>query len=118
MGRNRTQTSLSNSKYCFRSAKQAAPALGLVQSLWALDERELPIDRSLEIACSEGSEYLEIGLREERLAESKALLNRFPLKLIAQGWATSADDSIVFFQRESNSMGSRSICTLVTRTCL
>jgi hypothetical protein len=76
-----------------------APALGLAQSFWALGQRELSIHRALADACSEGYEYFEVGLREERLAETTDLLKRFPLKLIAQGWATSASEASVFVER-------------------
>ena len=89
----------SNTKYCFRKPGATTPALGLAQSFWALTRREIPIETSLEEACREGFEYFEVGLSEDRLAETKALLDRFPLKLIAQGWAPSAGEATVFFQR-------------------
>jgi hypothetical protein len=90
----------SNSKYCFRQAKGTGPALRLVESFWALSQRELPVERALEQACiNNGLEYFEAGLRDERLATIKALLSRFSLKLIAQGWATSAKEADQFIQR-------------------
>ncbi len=71
----------------------------MAQSFWALTEREIPIAQALEEVLSEGFEYFEVGLREERLAETEALLSRFNLKLIAQGWATSTNEAILFLQR-------------------
>src|ERR1035437_8734261 len=86
------------SRYCFRQGTGTVPKLGLAQSYWALSQREISIERALEDACSEGFEYFEVGLCEERLAETRTLLDRFPLKLIAQGWATSAQDATIFLK--------------------
>jgi hypothetical protein len=88
-----------SSKYCFRQPGGIVPALGMAQSFWALSQREIPMAQALENACSEGFEFFEVGLREDRLTETKVLLNQFPLKLIAQGWATSAKDATVFLER-------------------
>jgi hypothetical protein len=55
--------------------------------------------RSLQAACKEGVEYFEVGLRDERLDQTRDLLDTFPLKLIAQGFATSAGEADCFFQR-------------------
>jgi hypothetical protein len=89
----------SNSKYCFRRAGGTSPTLGLAQSFWALTQRDISIEKSLESACSEGFEYFEAGLREERLAQIAAILKTFPVKLIAQGWATTAEDAAAFLGR-------------------
>ncbi len=88
-----------NSKYCFRQPGRTAPALALSQSYWALTQREIPISDSLETACKEGYEYFEAGLSEDRLSEIEALLKRFPLKLIAQGWANTIAETIPFMRR-------------------
>ena len=69
----------SNSKYFLRKAGGAAPALGLAQSFWALTQREISIAQSLEEACSEGFEYFEVGLLDDRLAETEALLKAFQI---------------------------------------
>lgn len=92
----------SDSKYCFRQRGAQIPTLGLAQSFWALSQREVPIDQALEDACLEGFEFFEIGLREDRFAETRDLLNRFPPTLIAQGWATSAKEATIFLQRASD----------------
>ncbi len=86
-------------KYCFRKPGATSPSLGLAQSYWALTHREIPMEESLEQACGDGFEYFEVGLSEDRLAETRALLERFPLKLIAQGWASSAGEATAFFER-------------------
>ncbi len=57
------------------------------------------MEASLEQACRDGFEYFEAGLSEDRISETRALLRRFPLKLIAQGWAPSAGEAAAFFQR-------------------
>lgn len=93
---------LANSKYCFRRSGGTVPTLGLAQSFWALTQREVPLPQALEDACSEGFEFFEVGLREDRLSQTKDLLNRFPLTLIAQGWATSAKEAAIFLQRAAN----------------
>jgi hypothetical protein len=87
------------SKYCFRSPGATAPALAFSQSLWALMGREDPIELSLEQACTEEFTYLEVGLREDQLAIAEGPLKRFPLKLIAQGWATTLSDAVRFLDR-------------------
>jgi hypothetical protein len=86
-------------KYCFRKLGYTVPALGLAQSYWALSQREVPIGQALADACSEGYDYFEVGLREERLDETTQLLKQFPLRLIAQGWASSAQEASIFFER-------------------
>lgn len=91
--------SSSSSKYCFRSPGAKAPSLAFSQSFWALTSREIPIELSLEKAYNAGFEYFEVGLREDRLARVEALLKRFPLKLIAQGWAKNDSEATVFFDR-------------------
>jgi hypothetical protein len=88
-----------NSKYCFRAPGAKAPSLGFSESFWALTGREISIELSLERACSAGFEYFEVGLREDRLAMAEALLRDFPLKLIAQGWATTFFEAEVFLDR-------------------
>ncbi len=90
---------LLNSKYCFRSPGARVPSLAFSQSFWALTHREISIDLSLERACNAGVKYFEVGLSEERLAMTEALLKRFPLKLIAQGWATSLLEVTIFLDR-------------------
>lgn len=45
------------------------------------------------------SNMFEVGLREDRLAETASLLKVFPLKLIAQGWAATAGELRVFLER-------------------
>jgi len=89
----------SNSKYCFRCPGAIAPELAFSQSFWALTEREISIELSLEKACDAGCTYFEVGLREDRLATAEALLKKFPLKLIAQGWAATCPEATVFFER-------------------
>ena len=91
--------STSSPRYCFRNPSATGPALAFAQSLWALGQRELPIADALEHAVAEGYEYLEVGMHEETLAETGNLLRNFPLKLIAQGWATSAQQATIFFRR-------------------
>jgi hypothetical protein len=71
----------------------------LAQSFWALGERELTMSEALEKACDEGFAYLEVGLREDRLPELAGLMKRFPLSLIAQGWAANAHDARTWFER-------------------
>lgn len=88
-----------NSKYCFRQPGRTTPALALSQSYWALTQREISIDESLEAACKEGYEYFEAGLSEDRMEEIASLLKRFPLKLIAQGWTNTAAEAAAFMQR-------------------
>ncbi len=87
------------SRFPFRKTDAAAPSLGLAQSFWALGQREISLAQSLEEACADGFEYLEVGLREDRLAETSSLLKAFPLKLIAQGWAATAEEARVFLER-------------------
>ena len=87
------------SRYLFRRTDATAPSLGLAQSFWALGQREISLAQSLESACADGFEYFEVGLREDRLAETASLLKAFPLKLIAQGWATAAGEARVFLER-------------------
>ena len=87
------------SRYLFRRADATAPSLGLAQSFWALGQREISFAQSLESACADGFEYFEVGLRDDRLAETASLLKAFPLKLIAQGWATAAGEARVFLER-------------------
>src|SRR5579862_4700849 len=91
----------SMAKYCFRSPGGTAPGLAFSQSLWALIGRESRIELSLEQACHEGFTYIEVGLREDRLSVTEALLKKFPLKLIAQGWATTLSEAVLFFARAS-----------------
>ena len=86
-------------KYFLEQPEVDAPVLGLAQSFWALTERDIPITKSLQAACKEGFEYFEVGLRDERLAQTRELLDAFPLKLIAQGFATSADEAACYLQR-------------------
>ncbi len=95
----RIMSKVSTSKYFLANPGGKTPALGLAQSFWALTQREIPTAQSLEEACFQGFEYFEVGIREERLVETRALLNAFPLKLIAQGWAVSANEAIIFLQR-------------------
>ncbi len=92
-------SNLLNPKHFLRKAGAKVPEIDLAQSCWALTQRQVPIEESLEYACFEGFEYFEAGLREERLAETRVLRKKFPLKLIAQGWAASTKQAIVFFQR-------------------
>jgi hypothetical protein len=87
------------SRYLFRRTDATAPSLGLAQSFWALGQREISLAQSLESACADGFEYFEVGLREDRLAETASLLKAFPLKLIAQGWATAVGEARVFLER-------------------
>ena len=87
------------SRYIFRKTDATAPSLGLAQSFWALGQREISLAQSLEEACADGFEYFEVGLREDRLAETASLLKAFPLKLIAQGWAATAKEARVFLER-------------------
>ena len=91
-----------NSKYFLRRPGSATPALGLAQSFWALTGRDVPVTQALEQACLEGCAYLEVGLSEERLAETRELLQAFPVQLLAQGWATSATDAGVYLQRAAD----------------
>lgn len=86
-------------RYCFRRPGATAPSLAFSQSFWALTGRDIEIARSLEQACEAGFEYFEVGLREDRLTATQALLRQFPLKLIAQGWATSLPEVAVFVDR-------------------
>jgi len=101
-------TSCFLSKYCFRNPGATHPALGFAQSFWALTQRALPIAEALEQAAAKGYEYLEVGLHRETLGETKTLLEKFPLKLIAQGWATSADEATIFFER-SQELGAQAL---------
>lgn len=87
------------SKYIFRQSATAAPSLGLAESFWALSKRADSISDALKDAVSDGCGYLEVGLREERLDETRSLLNHFQLRLIAQGWARTAEDAVVYLQR-------------------
>lgn len=88
-------------KYCFRAAGSRMPALAFAQSFWALTARDMSIEASLEHACEAGFRYLEVGLREERLEKTAALLKSFPLQLIAQGWVATSDEAEIFFDRAS-----------------
>jgi len=88
------------SRYLFRdSSNTAGPRLALAQSYWALQEREISIEDALARSCEEGFEYLEAGLREDRMARLRAILRALPLKFIAQGWASTVEDAIPFFER-------------------
>ncbi|SDF38840.1 sugar phosphate isomerase/epimerase family protein [Terriglobus roseus] len=90
---------MAHQRYLFRNANQASPRLAFAQSYWALQEREQSIEESLERACASGFEYLEAGLRDERMAPLRSILKRMPLTLIAQGWASTVQEATVFFQR-------------------
>lgn len=90
------------SKYIFRQSLAAAPSLGFAESFWALSQRPDSIADALERAVLDGFGYLEVGLREERLDETRSLLKRLPLRLIAQGWARSAEDAIAYLQRAAD----------------
>lgn len=90
---------MAHQRYCFRNANQSSPGLALAQSYWALQEREQSIEESLEQACASGVEYLEAGLREDRMASLRSILKHMPLTLIAQGWASTVSEATVFFQR-------------------
>lgn len=88
------------SRYLFRDSSNAAgPRLALAQSYWALQEREISIEDALTRSCEEGFEYLEAGLREERMVSLRTILRTLPLKFIAQGWASTIEDAIPFFER-------------------
>lgn len=90
---------MAHQRYLFRNANQASPHLAFAQSYWALQEREQSIDESLERACASGFEYLEAGLREDRMTSLRSILKRMPFTLIAQGWASTVQEATVFFQR-------------------
>jgi len=90
------------SKYCFRHSGASTPRLAFAQSFWALSERTISISQALEEAEREGYEYFEVGLRSERVAETTSILERFPLRLIAQGWAATAGEATFFLQRAAD----------------
>jgi hypothetical protein len=87
------------SKYCFRRSGSKAPSLSMAHSFWALKQRERTIDQLLDEASSDGFEYCEVGLRDEYVTEMRGLMNKHPLKLIAQGWAASVDEAVIYLQR-------------------
>ena len=89
----------SGSKYFLRDSGADEPRLGLAQSFWALTDRDVTRAQALEDACSSGFEYFEVGLREERFEATRQLLTQFPLKLIAQGWAVTAEEAFLFIER-------------------
>ncbi len=87
-------------RYLFRdTSNHAGPRLALAQSYWALQERETSIEDALAHAYANGFEYLEAGLREDRMAPLRAILKTHPLKLIAQGWTPTLEGAIPFFER-------------------
>jgi hypothetical protein len=87
-------------RYLFHdTSNHAGPRLALAQSYWALQERATSIEDALAHAYANGFEYLEAGLREERMASLRAILQTHPLKLIAQGWASTVQEAIPFFER-------------------
>lgn len=87
------------SRYPFREKSRTAAGLALAQSFWALTERAMPMMASLELAVQEGVTFFEAGLREDRMPVIQEVLQRFPLRLIAQGWALNAAEAEPFFQR-------------------
>ena len=92
----------SNSRYFLRSSGQSAPTLGLAESFWALQNRDLSLFDSIEQAVEDGFGYFEVGLRPERVQEARRLVSQFDLLLIAQGWATTASEAIFYFQQAAD----------------
>lgn len=88
-----------NSRYLLRSSRQSAPTLGLAESFWALQNRDISLFDSIERAVQDGVDYFEVGLRPERIEEARRLVSQFDLRLIAQGWATTASEAIFYFQQ-------------------
>lgn len=91
-----------NSRYFLRSSGQSSPTLGLAESFWALQNRDLSITESIEQAVENGFSYFEVGLRPERIEQARRLLLQFDLRLIAQGWATTASEAVFFFQQAAD----------------
>ncbi len=65
----------------------------------ALSEMALPVEELLEIAVGESTEYLEVGLREERLAETARLLGTLQSKTNCSGVASTAADASIYIER-------------------
>lgn len=87
-------------RYLFRhSASHNGPRLALAQSYWALRGRDVSIEDSLARYCKFGFEFLEAGLREDRMTPLRTILRTLPLALIAQGWATTIQEASIFFER-------------------
>jgi hypothetical protein len=70
--------------------------------------RDVPLRESVERGFADGFEYFEVGLSEERLPETREILSSVPVKLIAQGWASTVDEATVFFERAA-SLGAAAI---------
>ncbi len=87
------------SRYFLMDPTGGPPRMALAHSFWALQEREQLLLASLEQGIAAGFEFFEAGLREDRMTELRSLLERLPLKLIAQGWATTIGELEPFLQR-------------------
>lgn len=88
-----------NPRYFLRSSGQSTPTLSLAESFWALQNRDLSISDSIERSIEDGVGYFEVGLRPERVEETRRLVSRFGLSLIAQGWVATVPEAIIYFQR-------------------
>ncbi len=88
-----------NFDYPFRLTGASEPELAFAASFWALSGRSTPIEQGVQEACEAGCSFLEVGLRAERLGLVKELLDRFPLQLVAQGFANTIEEAAVYFQR-------------------
>ena len=86
-------------RYSIRERGLGKPALRFAHSYWALQQRAQPIAQALELACRNGFTYLEAGLSEERMPSLRNLLRDLPLRLVAQGWAATAEEAQPFLER-------------------